>query len=170
MLNKEQLEAAKNYRLSTNFTLYELIKSDRYPEFVEWPADHIIELLKDFAANTLQPIRDKFGSIRVNSGYRNPLLNRMVGGVKDSIHQIDMSGVILGCAADIVPPSTCDIMDVYWWIADNVKTARNVIVYRNRFVTNSPFIHIDTRRNVSGPIRTLEKTKSATYVAIDRSK
>ena len=46
----------------------------------------------------LQPLRDRFGPIRINSGYRCPELNEAVGGVKNSQH-------MKGEAADIYLPS-----------------------------------------------------------------
>jgi len=46
----------------------------------------------------LQPLRDRFGPIRINSGYRCPELNGAVGGVKNSQH-------MRGEAADIHLPS-----------------------------------------------------------------
>lgn len=169
MLTTEQLEKAKSLQLSNSFTLYELIKSDSYPNFVEWPSDGIIGKLTEFATKVLQPIRDEFGPIRVNSGYRNKILNRMVGGVENSIHQIMTSEVFIGCAADIVPADkNIDIMDVYWWIADKVPAAKNIIIYRTKYVTKTPFIHVDTRYSSTPRTMTLEKIKSATYVPLTR--
>jgi hypothetical protein len=46
----------------------------------------------------LQPLRDRFGPIRINSGYRCPELNEAVGGVQSSQH-------MRGEAADIYLPS-----------------------------------------------------------------
>ena len=46
----------------------------------------------------LQPLRDRFGPIRINSGYRSPELNEAVGGVSNSQH-------MRGEAADIYLPS-----------------------------------------------------------------
>ena len=46
-----------------------------------------LENLKKLCNNILQPIRDKYGkSIYVNSGYRNPFVNRVVGGSTSSQH------------------------------------------------------------------------------------
>ena len=46
----------------------------------------------------LQPLRDRFGPIRINSGYRCPELNEAVGGVANSHH-------LRGEAADIYLPT-----------------------------------------------------------------
>lgn len=61
------------------------------------PNDYVIYNLDKLVVNVLDPLREAFGSpIKVTSGYRSYLLNKMVGGVKNSQH---MSGK----AADIVP-------------------------------------------------------------------
>lgn len=61
------------------------------------PNDYVIYNLDKLVVNVLDPLREAFGSpIKITSGYRCYLLNKMVGGVKNSQH---MSGK----AADIVP-------------------------------------------------------------------
>ena len=83
--------------LSKNFTLSELTYSnsaDCY-NIENKPGRLELENLKKLCNEILQPIRDKFGkSIYVNSGYRNPKVNRLVGGSSSSQH-------IKGEAADI---------------------------------------------------------------------
>lgn len=88
-------------RLSTNFTLHELLRSDtaeRQPALMraqlEPPAD-VVRCLEHLVTTTLQPLRDALGvPIRVSSGYRSPRLNRAVGGSPTSQH-------LVGQAADI---------------------------------------------------------------------
>lgn len=88
-------------RLSANFTLHELLRSDtaeRQPALMraqlEPPAD-VVRNLEHLVATTLQPLRDALGvPIRVSSGYRSPRLNRAVGGSATSQH-------LVGQAADI---------------------------------------------------------------------
>lgn len=84
-------------KLSNNFKLNELIYSstaeangiNNYPSNRE--KDNLIRL----CVNVLQPIRHLWGKpIYINSGYRNPILNRLVGGSNTSAH-------MEGCAADI---------------------------------------------------------------------
>lgn len=84
-------------KLSKNFTLSELTysstakanKVDNTPD--RWELDN----LKKLCNEVLQPIREKYGnSIFINSGYRNPIVNRLVGGASNSQH-------MLGEAADI---------------------------------------------------------------------
>lgn len=84
-------------KLSKNFSLNELTysstaranKVDNVPD--RWELDN----LKKLCNNILQPIRNKWGdSIFVTSGYRNPIVNRLVGGSSTSQH-------MEGKAADI---------------------------------------------------------------------
>lgn len=84
-------------KLSKNFSLNELTysstaranKVDNVPD--RWELDNLKKLCHDI----LQPIRDKYGkSIFINSGYRNPIVNRLVKGSTSSQH-------LKGEAADI---------------------------------------------------------------------
>ena len=84
-------------KLSSNFSLNEFRKSTsalRAGISNEPTKEHIrnIQLLVN---NILQPLRNKIGSIRINSGYRSPELNKLVKGSKKSQH-------CKGEAADII--------------------------------------------------------------------
>ena len=75
--------------LSKNFELTELIYSNAADSYniENTPGRIELENLKKLCNEILQPIRDKFGkSIYVNSGYRNPKVNRLVGGSSSSQH------------------------------------------------------------------------------------
>ena len=75
--------------LSKNFTLSELTYSNAADSYniENTPGRIELENLKKLCNEILQPIRDKFGkSIYVNSGYRNPKVNRLVGGSSSSQH------------------------------------------------------------------------------------
>lgn len=76
-------------KLSDNFTLKEFTRSgtaqrnsiDNTPNSVQ------IENIKDLVENLLQPLRERLNCIiTVNSGFRNRLLNRIVGGAYNSQH------------------------------------------------------------------------------------
>ena len=59
------------------------------------PPASAVEALHALVDNVLDPLREAWGApIKVNSGYRCPKLNRLVGGTPNSQHQ-------LGEAADI---------------------------------------------------------------------
>lgn len=82
-----------------NFRWYEFLRSntannrgiDNRPT-----APVVYDRIKYLAVNVLQPLRDYFGPIHINSGYRGPALNKAVGGSASSFHAF-------GMAADIVP-------------------------------------------------------------------
>ena len=83
--------------LSKNFTLNELTNSStaNYHNVSNTPDRFALENLTKLCNEVLQPIRDKLGdSIYINSGYRSPMVNRLVGGSSSSQH-------IKGQAADI---------------------------------------------------------------------
>ena len=83
--------------LSKNFTLSELTHSStaNYHNVSNNPDRFALENLTKLCNEILQPIRDKLGdSIYINSGYRSPMVNRLVGGSSSSQH-------IKGQAADI---------------------------------------------------------------------
>ena len=84
ILRKESDMARDIVRLSKNFALSEMTKSataerlgvDNTPSLI-----HLVNLTH-LAINILQPVRDKFGVITINSGYRSPTLNAKVVDLK----------------------------------------------------------------------------------------
>ena len=105
------------------------------------PPKDAIQNLDDLVSNLLDNLRQDWGSpIRVTSGYRCPLLNRLVGGVKNSLH-------IEGKAADIQPIGrkfedfTAFLVE---WLKD--KDFDNCIIEKSG---SSRWIHIsfDAKRN-----------------------
>ena len=88
-------------QLSTNFRLGEFTRSDTAKRLgIENECSSVEQVLNlaYLCHMVLQPLRDRFGPIRITSGYRCPELNRAVGGVKNSQH-------MRGEAADIHLPS-----------------------------------------------------------------
>lgn len=88
-------------RLSTNFTLRELVRSDtavRHPDMMAEqmaPPDKVVASLRHLTHTVLQPLRDELNwPIAVSSGYRGPLLNAHIGSSTRSQH-------LKGEAADI---------------------------------------------------------------------
>jgi len=71
--------------------------------------------LEDLINNVLDPLRESYGSpIKVNSGYRSPLVNSRVKGAKTSQH-------IKGQAADITGGSKSENKKIFDIIRANFK-------------------------------------------------
>lgn len=88
-----------NRLLTKNFSLHEMLISPvavrKGIEAQFNPDAEIINNLKLLCENVLQPLRDAIGRpILVNSGYRAPELNKLIGGSTQSQH-------MFGMAADI---------------------------------------------------------------------
>ena len=84
--------------LSENFTLAELTESQAarrkgYKEQFSPPLG-VVSNLQELCEKILQPLRDKVGPIKINSGYRCERVNKDVGGQPSSQH-------LTGQAADI---------------------------------------------------------------------
>ena len=92
------------------------------------------EVKKNMAAlveKILDPLREKVGAIRINSGYRSPEYNKQIGGSFTSQH-------ITGQAADILPLEK-DIDDVFSIIIREFKYDQ-VILEKNN--AGARWIHI----------------------------
>ena len=94
-------------KLSKNFSLEEfLISQTAVRHGLDMtPPPEVIENLQRLVTTGLQPLRDHVGAgIFINSGYRSPELNGLIGGSKTSAH-------MTGDAADIRvtgwPPYEC---------------------------------------------------------------
>ncbi len=85
---------ASNILLSPHFTLGEFLNLQKYPDNMP-----TMQQLVDMTYGSLlllEPARQLVGPIVINSGFRNPRVNRLVGGVATSQH-------LQGQAADIRP-------------------------------------------------------------------
>jgi hypothetical protein len=119
-------------RLSNNFTLDELIVTSTSGSNIP-PGIHKEKLL--YTANyLLQPIRNKWGPVVVNSGYRSEAVNLAIGGSKSSQH-------CKGEAADFRTP-TADLWEVYLWILDNLNFGQ--CIYEEK--GTAKWIHISLPR------------------------
>ena len=117
--------------LTKNFLLGEMLRSataerdERLKDEQENPPDEVVENLEYLASSTLQPIRDAFGyPIRITSGYRSLLLNKLVGGSATSQH-------VRGEAAD------CQLSRLFLTDPDTAPLRRE-IQERIREVTGRP--------------------------------
>ena len=81
-------------KLSNHFSLSEFCQLSKYPDNI--PTMQHVANMTYGCLMLLEPARQVVGPIIINSGYRNPRVNALVGGVKNSQH-------LLGQAADIRP-------------------------------------------------------------------
>ena len=81
-------------RLSSHFRLGEFLNLGKYSDNI--PTMQHVANMTYGCLMLLEPARQVVGPIIINSGYRNPRVNALVGGVKSSQH-------LLGQAADIRP-------------------------------------------------------------------
>ncbi len=122
--------------LSANFTLKELTKSDTAIRLGldNTPDDEALENLKTLCEKVLQPVRDNFGRVTVNSGYRSPESNAAVGGSKTSDH-------CKGMAADIEVDGVSN-PDLAQWIMDNLEYTQLILEFYTQGQPNSGWVHV----------------------------
>lgn len=100
-------------KITENFTLEELIKTNTALGIDNTPTPEAIENLKNIAIKILQPIRDQFKvPVIVTSGYRSPAYNKAIGGAVGSQH-------MKGEAVDIDLGNKNG--EVFWWIIENLE-------------------------------------------------
>ena len=76
----------ENIKLSNHFTLAEFCNLGKYPDNI--PTVQQIANMAYGCRQLLEPARKAIGCpIIVNSGFRNPRVNALVGGVRNSQHQ-----------------------------------------------------------------------------------
>ena len=75
-------------QLSKNFVLSELTKSNTAKRLGinNAPNKEHLKSMQVLVRDLIQPMRDVLGPIRISSGYRNPELNRAIGGSSKSQH------------------------------------------------------------------------------------
>ena len=81
-------------KLSKDFTLHELTHTST--GLVNKPDSDEVFKLTELALHILQPIRDRWGALKITSGFRSYAVNSAAGGVPTSQH-------CFGEAADFVP-------------------------------------------------------------------
>ena len=147
--------ASEPIRISKNFSLSEMVKSatavrlgvDNSPSSI-----HLVNLTH-LAIHILQPVRDQFGVITINSGYRSPALNAKVGGSKTSQH-------CNGQAADFESFSTPN-PDLALWITKNLDFDQIILEFYDGVDPNSGWVHCSYNlMGNRGKILTALKTKS----------
>ena len=122
-------------KLSANFSLDELTKSDTAIRkgIDNTPDEVVLANLQDLVNNILQPVRDKFGRVKITSGYRSPLLNSSIGGSKTSHH-------CYGFAADFEVEGK-DNKELAEWIRDNLQFTQLILEFYTPGDPNSGWVH-----------------------------
>jgi putative chitinase len=112
--------------LSQHFTLAEFCNPGKYPANV--PSTQQVANMIYGCRLLLEPAREAIGCpIIINSGFRNPRVNTLVGGVKNSQH-------LVGQAADIRPKDPAQFHRL-------VAFLRNC-EYTDQLLTGSGWLHI----------------------------
>ena len=124
-------------RLSRNFTLTEMVKSETALRrgIDNTPSDTVIVNLAGLTDKVLQPIRDYYNKpVKINSGYRSPEVNSLVGGSRTSDH-------CKGFAADIEIAGVSN-PDLAKWILDNLKFTQVILEFYTQGVPDSGWVHV----------------------------
>lgn len=76
-------------KISKNFRYSEFERSDTAKKYGidNTIPEELKPRIKELVDNVLQPLRDAWGAMPINSGYRCKELNEKVGGVKSSMHR-----------------------------------------------------------------------------------
>ena len=144
---------AYNGKLTRNFGYQEMIKSstaDRLGISNDATREHVINLV-NLCNFILQPIRDEFGIIRINSGYRSPALNKAVGGSKTSQH-------CNGQAADF-ESSKISNPNLAKWIAKNLEFDQLILEFYDGKNPNSGWVHCSYKKDGTNRKSTLTALK-----------
>lgn len=133
---KKTNKYTKMTRLSKNFTLQELTKSQTALRhgIDNTPGDEHLANAKALFEKVVQPVRDKFGVTVINSGYRGPKLNEAVGGSSRSQH-------CKGEAVDIECPGTPNY-DVAKYIQDNLDFDQLILEFYTPGIPDSGWVHV----------------------------
>ena len=130
-----------NGYLTKNFSYPEMIKSstaDRLGISNDATRGHVINLV-NLCNFILQPVRNEFGPIRINSGYRSPALNAKVGGSKTSQH-------CNGEAADF-ESSRISNPDLAAWIAKHLDFDQLILEFYDGVNPNSGWVHCSYKKD-----------------------
>ena len=140
-------------RLSKNFTLPEIIHSNTAKRLGinNAPNKEHLKNMQVLVRDLIQPIRDALGPIRISSGYRNPELNRAIGGSTKSQH-------CKGEALDLQYWSKGKMSnkEIYDWV---VKSGIEFDQMINEF--DYSWIHISLRSNGKNRKQILEAYKDS---------
>ena len=138
------------------FELDEFLRSDtaKRRNIDNTPSFEVVEHLDELVTKILDPLRAAYGMpINIASGYRSPALNKAVGGVATSVHQI-------GYAADMTVGGSfnrfCDFV-VEWF--KKTGTRFDQLLIESNAKTKAKWLHIGLYNNMGqqrGQIKIME--------------
>jgi len=139
-------------KLSNNFSLSEFTKSDTAIRLGidNVPSNDHIDGLTELCENILQPVRNHFGSVRVNSGFRCLLLNR-------ALKSNDTSQHVMGEAADIEVNGVSNY-DLACWIRDNTEFDKCILEFYTSGEPSSGWVHVSFREDNRKETYTISKS------------
>jgi hypothetical protein len=128
-------------KLTAHFDLSEFTRSEsaKREGLDNTPTSEHLENLKVLCEKVLEPIRLRFGSINISSGYRGKMLNHFIGGSVNSDH-------CLGRAADIdMDDSGTGVTnkEIFDYIKDNLEFDQLI----NEF--NYSWVHVGYRQGAN---------------------
>jgi len=123
-------------QLSPNFTLAELCKSQTaIRQGIDNMADaDSIFHLRNLCEHVLQPVRNNFGPVVVNSGFRSKALTDVIGGSSRSQH-------CRGLAADIECPALSNY-ELASWIEENCDFDQLILEGYTSGSPRSGWVHV----------------------------
>lgn len=137
-------------RLSEHFTLKEMTRSATALRLNidNTPPAAVVDNLRRLCVHVLEPLRRRFGMIRISSGYRCEELNRKVGGVSNSQHT-------KGEAADIHTASMAEARKYYDWLQQN--TTFDQLLLERRMGNGCCWLHVSYKNPARGSNRQMAR-------------
>lgn len=131
-----------NQRLSSHFTLAEFVRSGVAIRLriANNPTPEVVNNLRLLCLNVLEPLRKRFGVIRITSGYRCELLNNAIGGKPNSQH-------LTGQAADIHIADREVAMKMYRFVTE--ETDFDQLLFEHRKSDGARWLHVSYNANAN---------------------
>ncbi len=123
--------------LSLHFTLAEMTRSEIATRngISNAPSGVEIESLMQLCVNVLEPIREKIGPIRINSGFRSLEVNRAIGGSWSSQH-------CKGEAADIETSGMSNAQLAEWINRSGIVFDQMILEFYDPKIPSSGWVHV----------------------------
>ena len=140
------MKNSENIQLSKHFDLYEMCKFGKYG-YANLPVENVKQVIGNlrclcyYLEVVRQSLRDNYADkdipLFVNSGYRTPVVNKLVGGVPTSDH-------LLGLAADIrslvYPPGQ---------LFERIRSCANLdVILVGQVILYPTFVHFSINRAI----------------------